>query len=200
MPGDGSGEPKTIAQFSLPSFPGYESDVSFDGSGILIANTDRASGIRPAVLYVNLRPNAPHNLVTLVSSDKPAYHARFSPDGSWRFYLLGDDLIAQPVAAAGERRQLATGAAYPVWRGDGKEILFRGSEGVMSIAVEKVGADLHFSPPRVLFPLSVLRTSPGVVIRASPLAVSRDGSRIFWLQGREMPESNVIYVKTGAIR
>jgi hypothetical protein len=200
MPGDGSGEPKTIAQFSLPSFLGYESDVSFDGSRILIANPDRASSIRPAVLSVNLRPDAPHNLVTLVSSDEPAYHATFSPDGSWMFYLLGNDLIAQPVATAGERRQLATGAAYPVWRSDGKEILFLGREGVMSIAVEKVGADLRFSPPRVLFPLSVLRNSPGAVIRSSPLALSRDGSRIFWLQGREMPEPNVIYVKIGAIR
>jgi len=35
---------------------------------------------------------------------------------------------------------------------------------------------------------------------AKPLAVSRDGSRIYVLQSTEEPESGVIQVRTGAIR
>ncbi len=202
MPGDGSGEPQTIAQLSVPSLPGYLSDVSSDGSNALIANPETNSRIHPAVLLLDLRPDARHNPVTLVSSDKAAFHASFSPDGSWMFYLLGVDLIAQPVSPTGERRQIATNVSFPVWRGDGKEILSLGPQGVTSIAVEKAGADLRFGPTRVLFSGAGpgLRFAPGVVTRSSPFAESRDGSRIFWLQGRDMPESNVIYVKTGAIR
>jgi hypothetical protein len=37
----------------------------------------------------------------------------------------------------------------------------------------------------------------GEVDVGRPLAISRDGSRIFWLQGIEQPDSNLIYIKTG---
>jgi uncharacterized protein (TIGR03437 family) len=49
----------------------------------------------------------------------------------------------------------------------------------------------RFGPPRALF--SGLHQAQG----ARTFAVSRDGSRIFWLQGTEQPDSNMIYIKTG---
>jgi hypothetical protein len=33
-----------------------------------------------------------------------------------------------------------------------------------------------------------------------PLAASHDGARIFWPQGVEQPDSNVIHVKTGWLK
>ena len=47
---------------------------------------------------------------------------------------------------------------------------------------------------------SGLRLAGSTTAESIPLAVSRDGSRIFWAQGMEQPESNVIHVKTGAVK
>jgi hypothetical protein len=84
-----------------------------------------------------------------------------------------------------------------VWRGDGKEILYYDAGALMSVPVTG-GVNPTFGAPRKLF--SGLRQPQGAVLRSYPLAVSEDGSRIFWLQGIEQPESNVIHVKIGAVR
>ena len=68
----------------------------------------------------------------------------------------------------------------------------------MSVTVEARPGGLHFGAPRVLF--SGLRAPAGAVLQDSPLAVSRDGSRIFWVQGPEQPQSDVIHVQTAAIK
>jgi hypothetical protein len=67
----------------------------------------------------------------------------------------------------------------------------------MSVTVTG-GASPTFAAPRKLF--SGLRLPPSAVLRSGPLAVSPDGSRIFWLQGVPRPESNVIHVKIGAVK
>ena len=66
----------------------------------------------------------------------------------------------------------------------------------MSVAVEGNGGNgaPGFSAPRKLF--SGLSVSAGTNVATQDLAVSHDGSRIFWLQGIEQPDSNVIHVKT----
>jgi len=67
----------------------------------------------------------------------------------------------------------------------------------MSVPVD--GSDtLTFGAPRKLF--SGLRLPGGTVASSIPLAVSRDGSRIFWAQAIEQPESNVIHIKIGAVK
>jgi hypothetical protein len=68
----------------------------------------------------------------------------------------------------------------------------------MSVTVEAAGSDLRFGAPRKLF--SGLRLPPGVNTSSGPLAVSRDGSRIFWLRRAEQPDSNMIYIKTGWVK
>jgi hypothetical protein len=66
----------------------------------------------------------------------------------------------------------------------------------MSIAVDGSGT-LSFGAPRKLF--SGLRTGVSSTVTMQ-LAVSRDGSRIFYLQAVEQPESNVIHVRIGAVK
>jgi hypothetical protein len=55
------------------------------------------------------------------------------------------------------------------------------------------GGELRFGAPVALFSV---RPPSGLLGQYSPLAVSRDGSRIFFPQGVEQPDSNVIHVKT----
>jgi hypothetical protein len=50
----------------------------------------------------------------------------------------------------------------------------------------------------VLF--SGIRRAPGLIRANMPQAVSHDGSRIFWLQGPDQPDANLIHIKTAAIQ
>jgi hypothetical protein len=79
-----------------------------------------------------------------------------SPDRSWVAYSprRGFALNAQPVTGANVPRQIATNGYYPVWRADGKEILYldRDRSMVMSVAVKGSGKDLSFGVPQALFP------------------------------------------------
>ena len=68
----------------------------------------------------------------------------------------------------------------------------------MSISVQQAGRELRFGDPHILF--SGIRGAPGLVHSNTPLAVSHDGSRIFWLQGPDQPDANLIHIKIGAIQ
>jgi hypothetical protein len=125
---------------------------------------------------------------------------RLSPNGRWVLYESKDSgggLYIAPIDHLGPRRQIAPAGGRAVWRADGKEILYVTGNTLMSVTVD--GSDtLTFGAPRKLF--SGLRLPGGTVASSIPLAVSRDGARIFWAQGIEQPESNVIHIKTGAVR
>ena len=125
-------------------------------------------------------------------------HARFSPDGRWIVYEQ-DGLYVQPFPGPGLRRQIGPPGIMPLWRGDGREILEVAPAGVMSIPVTWVRGEPQFGAPTPLFPLKVLRAPVGSFAAAIPWTVSRDGSRIYWLQGVEQPDSNVIDVRTNAV-
>ena len=88
-------------------------------------------------------------------------------------------------------------AAYAVWRKDGKEIVYLDQDRIWSVRVDGVGTQLRFAPPELLFSVS---RPLGLTSGSRPLAVSRDGSRIYILQSTEEPDSGVIHVRTRAIR
>jgi hypothetical protein len=107
-------------------------------------------------------------------------------------------LFVQAYPGPGGRRQIAPDAKFPVWRADGKEILYFTPEGLMSITVENRGGELKFGDPHLLF--AGLRRAPGAVHISTPLAVSRDGSQIFWLKGPEQPDPNLVNVRAGWLK
>ncbi len=130
-----------------------------------------------------------------VQSDEPTIDPRFSPDGRWIVYSAGGGLFVQPFPGPGRRQPVAPQGQDPEWRKDGKEIAYVGRGGVMAVAVDATGSQLRFGAPRNLF--LGLRTPAGSNASARPLAVSRDGSRFYWPQAVEQPDSNVIHIKTG---
>jgi eukaryotic-like serine/threonine-protein kinase len=138
-----------------------------------------------------------------VSSGESAFSPAFSPDGNWIVYAARSNdyrsggIFVQPFPGPGLRRQIAATPGYVQWRRDGKEILFESRGSIYSIAVHNTGDKLSFSPPVQLF--SGLRVPPGLIPIARPLAVSRDGSRIFWPQATQQPGPDVIQVKIQAI-
>jgi serine/threonine protein kinase len=122
----------------------------------------------------------------------------FSPDGRWIVYGIGGDdpgVYVQPFPEPGLRTQIDA-YGYPVWRKDGKEILIAGHGGLWSVTVQKAGSGLHFGAPEKLF--SGLRSANGLNGSSKPLAVSRDGSRIYFVQAVEQPaNSNLINILSG---
>jgi len=129
-----------------------------------------------------------------------------SPDGKWVAFVPRNapTLYAQPLSISGLPRQVATSGFSPVWRTDGKEILYMNvghsekyDSSIWSIRVQGSGDVLRFSAPEELFRVAA---PMGLASGGRPLAVSRDGSRIYLLQSAEQSESGVIQVRTGAIR
>jgi hypothetical protein len=143
------------------------------------------------------------NPKAVVGTGPQASGPSFSPDGRWFVYFTagsGGGLYVQPIPGPGPRRQIApegAGSAFPFWRTDGKEILYRDGDALISVAVEWNGT-LKFGAPRKLF--SGLRMPGGSDASSRPLAASHDGSRIFWAQGAEQRDSNVIHLRTGWLK
>jgi len=130
---------------------------------------------------------------------------RFSPDGQWLVYVTdsGDarsaGIFVQPFKRPGLRTQIAQSkvgqlSGYPEWRKDGKEIVYVAESDFWSVSVDIQKGALHFGAPEKLF--SGFRRPAGTVNVSRPFAVSRDGSRIYAVQGIEQPDRNMIHVKT----
>jgi hypothetical protein len=105
----------------------------------------------------------------------------------------------QPYPGPGLRRLVGEQQVwYAVWRGDGREILYVAGGDLYAVSVADSSGALRLGTPEKLF--SGLREAAGTVVRSQPLAVSRDGERIYWLQGSEQPDTDMIHVRTRAIR
>jgi hypothetical protein len=103
-------------------------------------------------------------------------------------------VFAQPFPLNGLRTQLTSeGGRDAVWRGDGKEIIYRQGETLYSLRVEAKGKTIRTSAPEALFDV---RVPAGLVYEDLPLAVTRDGSRILFTEGVEQPNPKLTYVMT----
>jgi hypothetical protein len=127
-------------------------------------------------------------------------NGRFSPDGRWIVYSAGadgsrrHDVYVQSFPSAGLRTQLTSmGGARPIWRGDGKEILYLNGSTIYSLSVDVKGGTIHANPPEALF---TVRVPDGIVGDEIPMAVTRDGSRILFAQGVEQPNPQLTCVMT----
>ncbi len=191
MPASGAGEFRELRKVPLDLM----GPPSFSADGMqMIGKTNRG------IVSVQL-DGTPEEMNPKVEVDNAqTYGPSFSPDGRWLVYFTrgsGGGLYVQPIPGPGPRRQIAPEGAFPFWRTDGKEILYRDGDALMSVAVEWNGP-LKFGAPRKL--LSGLRSPAGSNASVRPLAVSHDGSRIFWAQGVEQPDSNVIHVRTSWLK
>jgi eukaryotic-like serine/threonine-protein kinase len=128
-----------------------------------------------------------------------ADNAAFSADGTWIVYhpYTEEGVYVQPLMSAPFRKQIAPSGNFPVWRKDSKEILYYDQGQIWSVRVEGSKGNLQFGSPEMLF--AVARPL-GLTSGSRPLAVNHDGSRIYFLQSTEQPESNLIQVRTRAVK
>jgi serine/threonine-protein kinase len=165
-------------------------DISADGRRILYS-------AGTSLFSLSLDGHGPEQVV-----EQKIDNAGISPNGAWAVYNANTEpgIYVHPLMSPGLRRQIANSGTYAVWRKDGKEIIYatedRDQARIWSVRVDRLGTQLRFAPPEDLFSVSrPLGTASG----SRPLDVSRDGSRIYFLQSTEEPDSGVIHVRTHAI-
>jgi serine/threonine protein kinase len=190
-PARGSGDPRKV--IDIPGKPARVllRGVSADGSRILYSV---GYGTKNGCFWMRLDGRSPPEAVAL-----PGGNSALSPDDTWAVSHPGTEsgIYAQPLDGRSLPRQLGPNGFSPVWRADGKEILYSDGVGkIWSVRVEGQAPGFRFAPPELLF--SAARPL-GLNSAARPLAVNRDGSRIYFLQSTPQPDAGVIQVRTRAV-
>ncbi len=192
MPGSGAGDVRELRKVKANPGPGV---LSPDGKKVVFLKVKGGIEVQVLDLEGALADAEP---AVLVDPRNDARVPSLSPDGRWMVYApVAGGLYVQPCCTGpGPRRQITPEGYVPMWRRDGREILYRRGETVMAVSVEWSAQGPSFGTPREM--IKGLRASAGQTLLSRPIAVSRDGPRIFYAQGVEQPEANVIQIKTGA--
>jgi hypothetical protein len=113
----------------------------------------------------------------------------------------GGGTYVQPFPGPGLRKQVTSHGNYPVWRKDGREIVYldeyQGRNYIWSVPVTTSGGEFRAGTPSPLFPARLPASTFGDL---NFLAVSRDGSRFYIPQRVEQPDSGVIHVRMGWLK
>jgi hypothetical protein len=194
-----------VRELAKPPGMGRLEDISPDGKTLLLSR----GPLDTAVFSVGL-DGVQKDPKLVIQTGETISHARFSPDGRWIVYTAssggggaggvysGGGTYVQPFAGPGLRQQVTSRGNYPVWRKDGREIVyvdeFQGRSFIWSVPVVAPSGEFRAGTPSPLFPARLPATTFGDL---NFLAVSRDGSRFYIPQAVEQPESDVIHVRMG---
>ncbi len=198
----------TVRELAKPPGLGRLEDISPDSNTLLFSR----GALDTAVFSVRL-DGAQKEPKSLVQTGETISHARFSPDGRWIVYTAsalgggrggiysGGGTYVQPYPGPGLRKQVSSRGNYPVWRKDGREIVYldeyQGRNYIWSVPVTGSGEEFRAGTPSPLFPARLPATTFGDL---NFLAVSRDGSRFYIPQAVEQRDSGMINVRMGWVK
>ncbi len=194
-----------VRELAKPSGMWFLQDVSPDGKTLLL----NRGPLDTTVFSLSL-DGLQKEPKSLLQKGETISHAHFSPDGRWIVYTAsaagsgrggiytGGGTYVQPYPGPGLRKQVTSRGNYPIWRKDGKEIVYldeyQGRNYIWSVPLTAPGNEFQAGNPSPLFPARLPATTFGDL---NFLAVSRDGSRFYIPQAVEQPESDVIHVRIG---
>ena len=198
-----------VRELAKPPGMGRLEDISPDGKTLLLSRGPLDTAVFSFGMDgVQKDPKA----LVQTGAGETISHSRFSPDGRWIVYTAsaigggpggiysGGGTYVQPYPS-GLRKQVTSRGNYPVWRKDGREIVyldeFQGRNYIWSVPVAAPGGEFQAGTPSPLFPARLPATTFGDL---NFLAVSRDGSRFYIPQAVEQPKSDVIHVRMGWTR
>ena len=180
----GSAEPEQLLKNDTDGVE-FAYDISADGKLLLfvqISETDRGD-----IWVLPLDKSAPP--FPYLKTAAGELHPQFSPGaerGKWIAYTSDESGIEQVYvrrftgAAAGAAKwQISSnGGKYPVWRGDGSDIVYLGPDGkLMSVPIRFTRDSIQAGAPRPLFDAAMPRTP----FSRYPYDISADGQRILVL-------------------
>ena len=139
-----------IRELASPPGLGRLEDVSPDGRTLLFSR----GPLDTAVFSFGL-DGVQKDPKSLVQTGEIVSHARFSPDGRWILYTAtsleragiygGGGIYVQPYPGPGLRKQVTSRGNYPVWRKDGREIVYlaeyQGRNYIWSVPVAASGGE-----------------------------------------------------------
>ena len=131
----------------------WPSAWSKDGTWMVVASIEGTTGVDLLRFDLHSKATTP-----LAQTPFNEYPAALSPDDRWIAYSseqTGRREVHVMSASGNARWQVSTqGGSIPMWRNDGKELYFIGSQNrLMAVGIEEVqdGATLRFSTPSPLF-------------------------------------------------
>ena len=153
-------------------------DWSRDGSRLAVVSVERALDNQDLFVF---DPRQPGKAEPFLQTPAPIRESmpRFSPDGRWVAYQSNEskrnEVYVQPYPPNGGRWQISTaGGNTPIWRGDGREIFYMGSDDTLYAApVEVKSGGLEVGNPVKLFQRVVIHGAPQIY----RWAADRDGQR-----------------------
>ena len=157
-----------VRELAKPPGMGRLEDISPDGKTLLLSR----GALDTAVFSVGLE-GVQKDPKPLVQTGETISHTRFSPDGRWIVYTAsavgggpggiysGGGTYVQPYPGPGLRKQVTSRGNYPVWRKDGREIVyldeFQGRNYVWSVPVADPGGEFRAGTPVAPVPRSSSR-------------------------------------------
>jgi len=173
---DGSGEVEALSESELNFFP---LSVSPDGRWAIGESQTDNIDIMILDLQTKGEPEA------FLASEFLDRDPNFSPDGKWVAYASNEsgnsEIYVRPFPAAGGRWQVSDGGGrFPRWSGDGRELFYRTSDGIMVAEIDTTGGAFRVDKAESLFEGSFRGGMFGIGIGGyifSDYAVAPDGQR-----------------------
>jgi Tol biopolymer transport system component len=183
----GSGDGELLAQFDRETWPAAWHP---DGSAMLLGR--RVSEDPSIIDVLSWSPGGGAEPQPWIESDFVEYSPSFSPDGRWVAYGSNEsgnwEVYVAPFPGPGRKWQVSVkGGAWPVWRGDGEEILFLWGNRIIGVAVEDLGSGLAFGQPELIF-------ENRRATRNAHYQVSADGQRFLVVESAEISDPEPITV------
>jgi len=174
-------------------------DVSADGRVVLFRKSTT-----PDLFSVRVEGTLEDRLPRTVQTGKLVSNVHFSPDERWIVYQVDGPekevgVYVQQFPGPALPKQITSSGESPIWGRDGREIVYLDQDRIWSVGVTTSGGQFRASTPQPLF--HVRSMEGGRRVRGiTQLAVSRDGSRIYYQQPGEQPDSDVIHIRMSGIK
>jgi serine/threonine-protein kinase len=174
-PSDGSGEERPVTKTDVHM---WASSWSSDGRAIAVSAPRGTFDVG----LVQLDPLKTEWFLTTPFAESDA---AFSPDGRWVAYVSTEsgqsEVYVRPLSSGGGRWQISdAGGAYPRWSRDGKELVYRTNEGIMSASIDASTGSLRTGKPQQLFAGAFRGGIGGISIAGNTFAdydMTPDGKR-----------------------
>jgi Tol biopolymer transport system component len=136
-----------------------------DGKTILFYGVDDGPGASPFFAIYGLSM-ASGTVTQVVKSAGNSFNPVFSPDGRWLAYQSNEsgdfEVYVQPFPTTGEKWQVSSnGGGGPLWRDDGRELLFGNNGAVFSADINTSGR-FDAAAAKPLFPIPPRATAGAV--------------------------------------
>ena len=151
------GDAQADSVFASPSLQ-YTGTWLRDGTGLVTTATNLEAGSDWDIAFISNEGRGP--LVPIVADRSRSHSPAVSPDGRWLAYVSNrtgrDEVYVRRWRGDEEVRISQLGGSEPLWNPDGRELFYRGSNGVYPVLIAAaVGTSTGFrvTDRRSLFPI-----------------------------------------------